>query len=252
MDNTNHAELHAALTYGKHPNIYPIRLGGLDEISIAVPEAQSRLLRSTLNEFMGSRVVSLHLYDGDVLRINRQLYGLAAVGVSGIKTYDLKVYKAHQGSLIQVTGDVDAQVIDPIKSRQYQAYIHLLNAVVGGGNIVTWFDNTNVDAIRFSETFSLNEESTNSGMVYKISSPRNAQVMSVYEILETRKQLGDGKGEIPEGAVYLKVPLKGRELKLCGNPKDIEKYLGGLSKSEDFKLHKLDESYYAILPNIQL
>lgn len=252
MDNVNHAELHAAITYGKHPQVYPIRLGGLDSILIDVADAQNRLLRSNLNEFMGSRVLSLHLEDGDRICIIRQLYGFATVGVSGIKTFDRKTYAALEGSLFEVNEDISETEIDVIKSRQYQAFIHFLNAVVGGGNVITWYDNTNVDAIRFANNFSLNEESIQTGVIYKITSPRNAQVMSVYDIMEARKQLGDGKIVIPEGAVYLRVPLKGREMKLCGNPNDIEKYLGGLSKSEDFKLHKLDESYYAILPNIKL
>lgn len=252
MGNLNHADLHAAITYKKHPNIYAIRLGGLDELMIDVEDAQSRLLRSNLNEFMGSRVVSLLLHDGEKIRIARQLYGLAAVGVNGVKTFDIKTYGVHQGSLFQVAEDIEATTIDPIKSKQYIACIHLINAVVGGGNVVSWFENTNIDAIRFSETFSLNEESIKTGIIYKIDSPKNARVMSAYEIMAVREHLDHGKAVIPEGAVYLKTPLKGRELKLCGNPNDIEKYLGGLSKSEDFKLHKLDESYYAILPNIKL
>lgn len=253
MENTNHAELHSAITYGKHPDVYPIRLGGLDTIELLVEgNVQERLLRSTLNDAMGSRTITLKLYDGDRIRLKRQLYGLGAVGIGGIKTFDIRTYKVSQGSLVQAMEDKEGVALDAVNSRQYQAYIYFLNAVIGGGNVVTWYDNSNVDAIRFTNTFSLNEESMNTGMVYKITSPRNAAVLSSYEIMETRKQLGDGKTEIPEGTVYLKVPLKGRELKFCGNPRDIEKYLGGLSKCEDFKLHKLDEAYYAILPNIQL
>ena len=242
LTNDKARKVYEAVIGGKGPNIYCVRLGGLDELALRLVDnssVDSRVLRISKNIFTGTRVYTLHLKEGERFLINRTVFGLGALSFNGIKTVEAKTYLVTEKTLIQIP-DLDLQdYTTPTTdyNELSETVSHLVGDIIGLENLVVTLPSKEIQRVRFETSLKLNIASITRATVYEVTAPKVSKTLTSKELTDVRG--GDYKNDtsIPEGTIYVKVPVDGSEIVICGSPVTLSKYINAMNASNKYILH---------------
>ena len=242
LTNDKARKIYEAVIGGKGPNVYCVRLGGLDELALRLTDdssVESRVLRISKNIFTGTRVYTLHLKEGERFLINRTVFGLGALSFNGIKTVEAKTYLVTEKILIQIP-DLDLQdYTTPATdyNELSEAASQLIGDIIGLENLVVTLPSKEIQRVRFETSLKLNTASIARATVYEVTAPKVSKTLTNKELADARG--GDYKNDtiIPEGTIYVKVPVDGSEIVICGSPNTLGKYINAMNGSSKYLLH---------------